>query len=103
MSSYEKSHNGGRAYETYKNLSSRFSRKFKEIERDYLIALYMFAEYGIQSVRDELRELSDILVHEMMLKGLYYEYPYKMTPGFPHTHPMAKEAVLAAKLRMELL
>jgi len=103
MSSYEKSHNDGHAYETYKMLACKFTLKFKKIEKDYLVALYMFAEYGVQSVKDELRELSDTLVYEMMVRGLYYDYPYMMTPGFPHTHPVAKEAVLAAKLRMELL
>lgn len=97
---FEHCHSNGSAYETYKEMEPKFGEKFKSIELEYMVQLYMTSEHGLQERCRDFDVVTFDLLNGMGSIGVFYTYPYRMDV-FPHTHPRAKEAVLEARKRME--
>lgn len=97
---FQRCHGNGEAYKTYATLEPKFTKEFNKLTLELLTEVYLRKELDVS--KNVLLEDRDYVHLRNTWRSVAEElkvlekYPYDMEQ-FPHSHPMAREAVLNAQ------
>lgn len=100
---FERCHGGGSAYEAYKKIEHKFTDEFRVLTLELLVETYLRSQMDSPQLTDrEFVNCKNIWRSIAEELGVLGTYPYTQD-GFPHAHPMAKDASTIAKQRLGIL